>query len=135
MQTNNALVAIHIALVAIVATVMLVIIREQRSEWGTVLRILIGAVLFLMVLHPLMDVISNITRVAALARVRGAYLGLLLKVIGIAYLTTFAAHFAYDAGETGTGWRVEVAGKIVILALALPLVVSITETILKMIPS
>lgn len=126
---------VQIALLGLVATVVLVVVKEQRPEWGLILRIGTGAVLLLLVAGPLARVAGEIVHLATLANVRPLYLGLVLKVIGIAYLTTFAAQIAYDTGESGTGWRVEVAGKIVILLLAIPLVVAITETILKMIPT
>lgn len=126
---------VHIALIGIVATILLVVIREQRSEWGAVLRIAVGVVMFLAVIRPLARLVADLVHLASLAHIPGAYIGLLLKVIGIAYLTTFAAHIAYDAGEVGTGWRIEVSGKIVILLLAMPLVASIAETVIKMIPS
>lgn len=126
---------VQIALVGLASTVLLVVIREQRSEWAVILRIGVGAILLLLVLAPLGRVVSEILHLAQLAKVRGLYLGILLKVVGITYLTTFAAYVAYDTGEAGTGWRIEVAGKVVVLALAIPLIVAVTETVLKMIPS
>lgn len=127
--------AVRIALLGLMATVLLVTVRELRTEWGVLLRIGAGAVLLVLVISPLARVVAELTQLASLARIRGVYLGLLLKVIGIAYLTTFAAQMAYDTGEAGIGWRIEVAGKIVILTLAVPLIVAITATVLKMIPS
>lgn len=126
---------LKIASISLIATVLLVVLREERKEWGVILRFGIGAVVLIMVLAPLQSVISHVMQLAAAARIRGLYLTILLKVIGIAYIATFAAQVAYDTGESGLGWRVELAGKVSILVIALPLIGAILNTILKMIPS
>ncbi len=126
---------LRVASVSLIATVLLVVLREERKEWGVILRFGIGAVVLLMILAPLESVISHVVQLAAAAKIRGLYLAILLKVIGIAYIATFAAQLAYDTGESGLGWRVELAGKIAILVIALPLIGAILNTILKMIPS
>lgn len=126
---------LHVVLLSAVVTVLLVVVREQRPEFATILRIGSGVALLLLVANPLSTVIHQLVLLANLANVRGMYLGLVLKVIGITYLTTFAAQVAYDTGESATGWRVELAGKIIILLMAIPLIAAIADTVLKMIPS
>ena len=126
---------LKVASISLIATVLLVVLREERKEWGVILRFGIGAVVLLMILAPLDSVITHVVQLAAAAKIRGLYLAILLKVIGIAYIATFAAQLAYDTGESGLGWRVELAGKIAILVIALPLIGAILNTILKMIPS
>ncbi len=125
---------LKVASISLIATVLLVVLREERREWGVILRFGIGAVVLIMVLTPLQSVISQVIRLAATARIHGLYLTILLKVIGIAYIATFAAQVAYDTGESGLGWRVELAGKVAILVIALPLIGAILNTILKMVP-
>ena len=126
---------LKVASIALIATVLLVVLREERKEWGVVIRFAVGAVVLLLILAPLQTVIGQVLQLATLVKVRGLYLAILLKVIGIAYIATFAAQMAYDTGESGLGWRVELAGKVAILALSLPLISAIITTILKMIPS
>ncbi|MHB1956273.1 MAG: SpoIIIAC/SpoIIIAD family protein [Sulfobacillus sp.] len=126
---------LKVASIALIATVLLVVLREERKEWGVVIRFAVGAVVLLMILTPLQTVISQVLQLASVVRVRGLYLAILLKVIGIAYISTFAAQMAYDTGESGLGWRVELAGKVAILAISLPLISAIINAIFKMIPS
>lgn len=45
-----------------------------------------------------------------------------LKALGIAYLTYISAEICRDSGEDGIASKVELAGKIEMLSLALPLV-------------
>lgn len=126
---------LHVVMIGLAATVMVTVVRELKPEWGTLLRLMVGALLFLVLLGPLSQVVAAISHMAQLAKIPGAYLGLLFKVLGIAYLTTLAARVAYDTGESAIGTRIELAGKIVILMLAVPLLKDITVELLKLIPS
>lgn len=118
----------------LMATVLLIVIREQRKDVGVIFRFAVGVVLLLVIVPDIAHVIAAFVHISELAHIPGQYLGLLLKVIGIAYLTVFVAQLAHDSGEAGTALRIELAGKIAILLLAVPLIASITETVLKLIP-
>ncbi len=125
----------RIAGLGLMATVLLLVIREERRDLGMILRLAVGLAMMLLLIPDLARVVSAIVRISELAHIPGSYLGLLLKVVGISYLTVFVAQLAQDSGEAGTGLRVELAGKIVILMLAVPIIASITETVLRLIPS
>ncbi len=119
----------------LMATVLLMVIREERRDLGVILRLGIAAVMLVLIVPDVARVVSALVHLSELAHIPAQYLALLLKVVGISYLTVFVAQLAQDSGEAGTGMRVELAGKIAILALAIPLIASITETVLKLIPS
>jgi stage III sporulation protein AD len=58
----------------------------------------------------------------------------LLKVLGIAYLTTIGASLTADLGETALAAKVELAGKLLILVLAVPVLSGIMALLLKLLP-
>lgn len=119
----------------LLAVVLLIVIREERKDLGVILRFGVGAVMLVLIVPDIARVVSALVHISELAHIPAQYLALLLKVVGISYLTVFVAQLAVDSGETGTGQRIELAGKIAILILAIPLIASITETVLKLIPS
>ncbi|PSR24147.1 MAG: stage III sporulation protein AD [Sulfobacillus acidophilus] len=121
--------------VGLMATVLLLVIREERRDLGLILRLGAGVVILLLLVPDIARVVAAVIHLSELAHIPSLYLALLLKVVGISYLTVFVAQLAQDAGEAGTGMRVELAGKLAILVLAIPLIASITETVLKLIPS
>ncbi|MBX5466529.1 MAG: stage III sporulation protein AD [Firmicutes bacterium] len=119
----------------LVLTLMGSLLREMRGEWGTVVRLVGGALLLLWLIRPLAGAVAALDRLAQLGSIPGAYLGLLLRILGMAYLTTLAARVAYDSGESHLGARIELAGKIAVLVLAVPLITLITKSLLALIPS
>ena len=62
------------------------------------------------------------------------YLNTLLKIMGIAYLAEFGSQICRDAGEGVIAGKVEFAGKLLILVMALPLLAAVLETILNFVP-
>jgi len=59
------------------------------------------------------------------------YLDTVFKILGIAYLTSFCSEICKDAGESSIASKVEFAGKILILTLAIPILMAVMQTILK----
>lgn len=119
----------------LMVTVLLMVVREERRDLAVVVRLAVGVAMLLIIVPDIARVVASFVHISELAHIPSQYLALLLKVIGIAYLTLFVAQLAQDSGEGGTALRIELAGKIAILLLAVPLVASIAETVLKLIPS
>lgn len=69
------------------------------------------------------------------AKVNIVYVETILKIIGIAYIAEFAAQITKDAGQGAIASKIELAGKILILAMAIPILTVLIETIIQLIPS
>ena len=54
-----------------------------------------------------------------------------MKILAIAYLASFASEICKDAGASTIGSKVEFAGKIMILSLAIPILMAVLDSILK----
>jgi len=54
---------------------------------------------------------------------------ILIKVLVVAYVADFTAQLCRDAGEAAVGNKVELAGKIIIFYLSLPILVSILQLV------
>lgn len=125
---------IQIVSFALVATVLVVVLREHRPVLAMQLSIVVGVIIFLRLLNYLSAVFTALTDMTARAGVSMVYLNTLLKIIGIAYIAEFGAQVCRDAGEGSTAGKVEFAGKLFILVMALPLITAVLDTILKFIP-
>ena len=63
------------------------------------------------------------------------YLDTVLRVIGVAYLAAFGGQVCRDAGEGALAAKVELAGKVLILAMSVPLMFALLDLILRILPS
>jgi stage III sporulation protein AD len=72
---------------------------------------------------------------AAKSNVDMIFLQTILKIIGIAYIAEFGAQIVRDAGQEAIASKIELAGKILIMVLAIPIITVIVETVLNLLPT
>lgn len=125
---------IHVVGFAVLAAIFIILIRQSRPEIGQLLSIAVGIIIVVYLLGYLKMVIDLITEMTLEAKINPLFLRTLLRVIGVAYLAEFGAQVCRDAGEGNIAAKIEFAGKIIILIMAMPILVSIMEGILNFIP-
>ena len=124
--------AVQIAGFAVCAAALALVMRRLRPESATALVIAAGALTGLMVLPRLAEIVSGVTALAAAGGVQDGYMSQLLKVGGISLLMDFAAQTCRDADEEGLAMKVELAGRVMLIALALPVMRTLLEQILSL---
>jgi len=62
-------------------------------------------------------------------RVDSAYLGTLLKMIGITYVAEFASGICRDAGYGALGNQIQILGKLSVLGVSMPVFLALFETL------
>ncbi len=75
-----------------------------------------------------------IKKLAARAEIEFVYVETILKIIGVAYIAEFASQMTRDAGQEALATKMELAGKVIILSMAVPIMTLLIETILAMLP-
>ncbi len=79
-------------------------------------------------------IIQLLTNLSNMTSVNGQFLGILLKITGIAFLTEFAVSVCKDSGETAIASKVDLGGKVIIIAVSIPIISSLLETVIKVLP-
>lgn len=121
--------------IAVVGAALTVLVRSLRPEMA----VLIGAVTALIVLlyavGEATGVLEALKSLGETYGVDGSYVGVLLKIIGIAYAAQFGAQICCDAGESAIAGKVELCGRVLILAAALPAVTATLGTAIGLLRS
>jgi len=118
---------------AIVATVIIAVIKAQRPEIAIQISIAAGIIVFTMILGKISAVIELLNSYAERININTVYISTLLKIVGIAYIAEFGAEVCKDAGESAIASKVELAGKVVIIVLAVPILTSLMDLIIRII--
>lgn len=120
------------------ATVLTLVIVTHLRRDGPVLAMITSlaftVLLLLFVLPEVGQIVRLLEELSSRAGVRSGYLAVLWKAIGISYLTAFAAELSRDAGEKTIASGVELAGKVMVLITALPVVVAILDQLVEFLP-
>ena len=121
--------------VAFVALIIVVIMKQYRPEFAIYVSLIAGAIILFLVLDKLTGVIGLLQNIASKANINSKYLGLLLKITGIAFLSEFAISICQDAGEGAIATKVEIGSKIIIIAMSVPIISSLLEVIINILPN
>lgn len=120
--------------IGIIATILSVILRQQKPEFALQVSIITGLIIFIFVISKLNYVIEVLDNLAKRIDMDLIYFTTILKVIGVAYIAEFGAQIARDAGEGAIASKIELGGKIIIMVLAVPVLTSLLDLIIKIIP-
>ena len=74
-------------------------------------------------------VLDAIKQLQSFIQINQAYVGILVKVIGITYVTEFAASLCKDSGYQAIADQIELVGKLAIIAISMPILLALLETI------
>lgn len=124
---------LKISAFAIVATVLIVLVKQEKKEIGIVISILVAVLITTYGILKLDDIISLIYNLTSKTGINIKYFEIILKVVGIAYIVELTKDVCIDAGETALGSKVEMTGKIMIAAMTLPIITGIVEVLNKLI--
>jgi stage III sporulation protein AD len=125
---------IQIVGLGFIVTLLILIIRSQRPEIAVQISITLAAAIFLLVLAKIEVVLNLFRDLADKASISQMYLNTILKIIGIAYITEFGAQVCRDAGEGAVAGKIEFAGKVLVMVMAIPIIALVLETIVRLIP-
>lgn len=125
---------IKIVGIGLLALVMIVIMKQYKPEFTVYISILAGILILCLILPKIEGIIQLLQNLSQKASINNQFLVLLLKMTAITFLTEFAVTVCKDAGESAIASKVELGGKVIIMAMSIPIISSLLEMILKILP-
>ena len=113
--------------VAFITAITAVILRGIKPELSFAVTV-VGIIIILMfVVEMLQGTMAVFTSISQIAGVENGLLKMLLKIVGVGYLTEFGAGILTDFGSNSIADKVALAGKIAIVLLSMPVVESLLQ--------
>lgn len=117
--------------IAFAALFLVVLFKNTKSEINTFIFLAAGALILLMVSGPVKEIIDFLKTISDKANIDSIYIGIVLKILAIAYLTSFASTLCKDANADSLAANIDFSGKIMILLLAIPILMAVMNSILQ----
>ncbi|MDD2215938.1 MAG: stage III sporulation protein AD [Eubacteriales bacterium] len=121
-----------IAAIALCGVITASIVRGYKTDFALYIIIATVLAIFGYILYQLTSVFQFLGYVYDRISYGKAFFPILLKVLAVAYIADFVAQICRDAGENAIGDKVELAGKVIIFYLAIPVMMSVIETLTKL---
>lgn len=121
-----------IVIIGVIATILAVILKEEKPEIALQVSIVTGLMIFIFVVTKLNSVIAVMKYFASKTNIDLLYFSTILKVIALAYITEFGAQVCRDAGEGSIASKIELAGKVLIMILAVPILAALLDVVSRL---
>ena len=115
--------------IAIFAVIMIIILKSYRPEMALILSIVTGIGIMLYAIYKMTPVVNVLNNLVNKSGINTEFLMIIIKVIGIAYIVEFGKNICVDAGQTSIATKLEMAGKVIIVVLTIPLISSLVNVL------
>ncbi|SHE94816.1 stage III sporulation protein AD [Clostridium fallax] len=115
----------------LIALFLYMLLKDLKSNIALFILVSTGIIVFLIMVPYINELIGFIKTIAEKANIDIFYIGIVLKILAISYLTSFCSELCKDSGAGSIASKVEFSGKILILLLAVPILMAVLNTILK----
>ncbi len=118
---------LKICAIGLIAVIVISIIKTYKPELAVAASLCAGIILLYYIIESLGYGFDYIRRLYDGLSYGREYFPIILKVLGIAYITEFAVALCQDAGERSVAGKIELAGKIAIFFAAIPVFTSLLD--------
>lgn len=125
---------LRLCAIGIVAALLSAFLRQHKSALSLSVSLAGGCLLLFRTVPYLRDLFAFAGEFAQKTGLDGAYIGALLRVVAVTFLAECGAALCRDAGESALATNLEIAGKLIILGLSAPIISSLFETVIGVLP-
>ena len=120
--------------IALIALIIIIMLKQYRPEYAIFISILTGVLILFLVMDRLTGIVNLIESIQDKFSINTQFIALLIKITGIAFLSEFAVSVCKDSGEAAIASKIEIGSKIIIISMSIPIISSLLEIILKILP-
>lgn len=120
---------LRIAALALCAVILIILVKNYKPEFGIFVAIGCGVLILYFMADSLKYAFSYLSDFYNRLDYGKSYFPIIIKVLAVAYITEFTAQLCRDAGESSIASKVELAGKVIIFCVAIPVFISILNLV------
>ena len=120
---------IKIGMLGVAGTLLAIQFKSGKSEYGVYISIVLSTLIFFAILGRLEIVIEVVKTIGSYINTDTAYIGTLIKMLGITYVAEFSSAVCKDAGYQTIALQIEIFGKLTVLVLSMPVLVALLNMI------
>ena len=120
--------------IGLVLSIVLVLIKQVKPELSTAVLVAGSIIMLTIILKYFASVISVFNSIINKTGINKELFAIVLKIVGVGYLIEFGANICADSGNNAIADKVLLAGKLIILIISMPIITSLMDIIIGLIP-
>ncbi len=125
---------LKICIIAIIGVIAILIVKPQMANMSVMIAIVTGVIMFMLIMPTLEEVLNSILDIVSMLDIGIEHIGVILKIIGISYICEFSSQICIDAGEGAIASKIELAGKVLIMFISIPIITRLLSLITSLMP-
>lgn len=113
--------------VAIAGTVLYIFVKQHKPELAAAVQTATVLVIFIFILSYAGAVVDQIKELISGYSLKTEFISPMIKALGIAVVTQITADLCKDNGNSSAGTKVEFAGRVLIIAMMLPMFKAVAD--------
>lgn len=115
--------------IALIGVVTITLLKAAKPEFAVFATIATGVVMVVIMLSQLTDVVIAFDTIVDKSGIDDGVFAIVLKIIGIGYLTEYSSSVATDAGCASIAQKLQFGGKIIIFLMSMSIVKSLVDVV------
>ncbi len=124
---------IKITAVGLSGGLLALTLRKERQEMALIITLVTSVIIAGQVVVMIGGLLIEINDIIAECGVDVKYFSVCVKAVGLSYVSQFGAEILRDGGEGAIASKVEAAGKVAILLITMPVILSLLRLCLKVV--
>lgn len=120
---------LKISAAAICAVISGLVLKSVKSPLAVMVPLAASVVILFYIVSGLMTLISQLSALKEYLKWGQGYISLLLKIMGITYITQLSADICRDNGYQAVAGQIEIFSKLTIAVMSMPVVLSLFEMV------
>lgn len=120
---------VQIGIIGVLGALLAIQFKSGKTEYGIYMSVAVSIFLFACIVDRLELFVSTVEEIGRYITFDMGYIATMLKMIGITYISEFSSSICKDAGYQTIAAQIEVFSKLTILAMGLPVLLALLETI------
>jgi len=123
---------LQIAAIGIITAVCVIILREHKQETALLVGIAGGVLILLSLVDYFSTILDTLAGFMDTSGIPSHIYAVIFRIIGIGYIADFSSGIVEDAGQKSLANKILLAGKLIIMVMALPILQLLFDTIQQM---
>lgn len=122
-----------VCIIAVITSVLTLLLKKERPEISVIIAITAGILIIFVILPAAQSIAKLFIHMSEIAGISSEYISVIIKSCVIAMVSGACASTCRDSGNSSLALKLEIAGRITIIVLAMPVINTLLNVILSVI--
>lgn len=124
-----------IIMIGIMAVLLAIPLKKDKAEFGMLLILTACLLISFLALGRIGELLRYLKSLQKYLGSGSIYMKVLFKMIAVTYMAELGANLCRDAGYSAVAGQIEFYGKLMLLAVSIPVLASLFEVLIQFVPS